>query len=909
MVFPATPLDMRVELNLGGTWTDISDYVYQRDIATTTRGRQPEAGQISAAAFNATLNNRDFRFSPRDPLGAYYGLIGLGTVLRWSVPQVAGQPNYLRIEDDQVSYASCPDSAALDITGDLEVQVDFRLSSMRSAALATKFVANGEQSWYIELQPDGTIILFWSTDGSALLSARSTVPIPLGVPGASPMRRVALRVTLDVNNGASGNTVTFYTATSLAGSWTQLGDAVVQSGTTSIFASTAPVTAGNGIESLTGKVYGLKVLSGIGGTVKASPDFTAHAAGTTSFADAQSNTWTMHGSAVISDRDYRFHGEISSLPPRWDTTGKDVSIPVTASGLWQRANRKGQLPGSVMYRAATRLTGDQTPVAYWPCEDAEGSTQIASGIGGPPMILTGAPAFGADASFLCSSPLPQLGGSVWTALIPNYSGATASVMRFLLHVPTTGAVDGAKLALFNTTGFVKELQLVYGTGGTLQLVGFDAAHVVIFDSGTLAFAVNGKLLRVSMELSQSGSNILWAVATLAAGSVTGSVESGTIGPGVIDRVTKVIINRDGQITDTTVGHITVQATLTSIFDLSGAVAAYNLEPAGTRFARLCSEEGFPARVWGYQDQSVVMGPQLSNVFTDLLQECETTDGGMIFEPRDSLALGFRPLSSLTNQSPVVTASYTGKALAGTLQPADDLQRIINDITASRPNGSTSRQVQEDGPLSVQSPPDGVNSLPGSITVNVASDSQLDDEAGWALHMGTVNELRYPGTAFDMTRSATPAAVQDLDLGDLITITDTPELFPPGDVLQLMEGVTEMASGFTWTIAPALAPESPYETGIVEDAVQGHVDTDGTTLHAGITSTATSLKQDGDLWTTVAADFPFDVTMGGEQMTVTNITGSSVPQTWTVTRSVNGVVKAHLTGEDISLAHPAIIALT
>jgi hypothetical protein len=96
---------------------------------------------------------------------------------------------------------------------------------------------------------------------------------------------------------------------------------------------------------------------------------------------------------------------------------------------------------------------------------------------------------------------------------------------------------------------------------------------------------------------------------------------------------------------------------------------------------------------------------------------------------------------------------------------------------------------------------------------------------------------------------------------------------------------------------------------VEDLVQGRADADATTLHADITSGATSLQQDGDTWTTTAGDFPFDVTIGGEQMTVTNITGASAPQAWTVTRSVNGIVKAHTAGDPISLTHPAIVALT
>jgi hypothetical protein len=63
-----------------------------------------------------------------------------------------------------------------------------------------------------------------------------------------------------------------------------------------------------------------------------------------------------------------------------------------------------------------------------------------------------------------------------------------------------------------------------------------------------------------------------------------------------------------------------------------------------------------------------------------------------------------------------------------------------------------------------------------------------------------------------------------------------------------------------------------------------------------------------LWTTIASDMPFDILMGGEQMTVTNITGSSSPQTFTVTRGVNGVVRSHSAGEDLRLFSPTNISL-
>jgi hypothetical protein len=63
-----------------------------------------------------------------------------------------------------------------------------------------------------------------------------------------------------------------------------------------------------------------------------------------------------------------------------------------------------------------------------------------------------------------------------------------------------------------------------------------------------------------------------------------------------------------------------------------------------------------------------------------------------------------------------------------------------------------------------------------------------------------------------------------------------------------------------------------------------------------------------LWTTGAADFPFDITVGGERMTVTSISGSSSPQTFTVARAVNAVAKAQTVGTDVRLFQPMILSL-
>jgi hypothetical protein len=81
--------------------------------------------------------------------------------------------------------------------------------------------------------------------------------------------------------------------------------------------------------------------------------------------------------------------------------------------------------------------------------------------------------------------------------------------------------------------------------------------------------------------------------------------------------------------------------------------------------------------------------------------------------------------------------------------------------------------------------------------------------------------------------------------------------------------------------------------------------DGSTPTLSVTTTV------APLWTTTVtypADFPFDVDVDGERMTVTDITGSSSPQTFTVTRGVGGSAKTHVYGAPVRLWKPPVTAL-
>src|ERR1700735_1080725 len=107
--FPDTPLGMTAELQLAGTWTDITTYLPKSSLVIS-RGSPDESATITPSGLPLVLNNRGGTFVPSNPLGPFYGLLGLNTPLRVSIPEGA---SYLRSEVDQVSYAAAPDTAGI----------------------------------------------------------------------------------------------------------------------------------------------------------------------------------------------------------------------------------------------------------------------------------------------------------------------------------------------------------------------------------------------------------------------------------------------------------------------------------------------------------------------------------------------------------------------------------------------------------------------------------------------------------------------------------------------------------------------------------------------------------------------------------------------------------------------------
>ncbi|MDX2705797.1 hypothetical protein PV350_23475 [Streptomyces sp. PA03-6a] len=888
----------KAEILLGSTWTDVTSRVRYEGGVSVRSGQTGETSRVEPSTCDLALNNRDGRFSPRNPSSPYYGLLVKGTRLRTSV---RGPYMHLRVNRGNDDAATTPDHSSLDITGDLDVRLDAALDDWGELAtieLMGKEEATGDQrSWGLWVS-NGFLFFEWSSDGTAatIKNIASTARVP-----SSGVNRLSVRITLDVNNGSGGHTATFYTGTGgVGGSWTQLGDPVVGTGTTSIFASSAPLHVGaiNDMNNTNprGMIYAAQVRSGIGGSVVANPDFTIQAEGTTSFADIAGRVWTVAGTASITRYIPRFYGEINDIQVSGNQAATDSSVRVQASDLTKRLGASSTPLFSPLRQELSSPTR-QNIVAYWPLEDAAGSSSMIGLYQAGRMKITGSLNFGTSTQWMGSAALPSMGNASLSATVGAYTTTSETSVRMQITVPSGGVASTQDLLDLYGTGSAVHWKLTLNSSGSISLMAFDGDGGTILNPGFISFGVNSDLSVLVLELTQSGSNINWRVIVQNYTNVTDitqgvpvATSNGTLTGNTVGRITRVIIGSDRGLGDVVVGHVSVANALAAYAITNNAVLGYAGELASARQPRICTANGltFQPINHGQSGNEVFLGRQPVATVMDVLRDTADTDRGILYAARTHSGLIYRSRLSLYNQDPVVQLDCASGHIGDTLQPVDDDQVLANRVTVNRAFGSSAVVALDAGTLSTQDPPNGIGLREYSEQVSVSTDDALPQHANWILHQRTLDEARFPSITFKLHGNAftNNAALMNQMLltriGDRVTVTGQPGWLPPDDISQIVVGFNEYYDDHQHLLTVVCMPESVYHVAVADGSAYERVDTDGSSLAMGAPSSTTTLTvatDDGaDVWVDsidYASDFPLDVRLGGEVVTATAITPSVV----------------------------------
>lgn len=926
------------------TWTDLTDLT-EANATAVSRGKPSSRGTIAEPA-SATFPLRNGggdsgvtvgSLTPRKASGDWYPNVRKGLPLRFSYNVGAST---LALTGATSSRASTPDDASLDITGDIAIAVQFR-SPIRPGVfggandLIGKWGAAGQRSWRILMGQGGTFNFQWSADGTATTGEAATL-LAIPSPDAGPLT-VAIEFDSATGDG------TFYV---LKGTITELlaspssylfGDPDLGGGATSIFSSTAQLDVGNmansGFAGYAGCVDRVFVRDGSlsAGTIAADADFTAEAAGTTSFADdaATPKTWTVTSPATVTDRKIRLLGEYGGNRGDYPGRGVDGTArrAITVAGPLRRM-RQGQKPlQSALYRRITAPANDTTVYAYWPLEDGRDATSIYS-IGGT-GTGTVSMSLASDDTLASSNPLPTVSGGQpygWNLRCPALAPTDAWEATMLIRIPV--APDSG------TSEFI-DMQRVDCTGGVTSqwVLRIDDTNVSVFAKdldGTnvlsTTFPSDARMfdtwMIVSLAVGLSGLNITWDVdiIPLDLGVIfggNGTLASLGLAPGSPIGLLTLddAVPQDGL----SAGHFTITSGAVAGW-LSPADTAYVGEPDTSRVFRLCRELGIPASVDGPHAVGTTtgwpaalaagaqpMGPQRPLPLLTLLEECAVVGNGYLGESREQLGIWYRTGVTLENQTPALTATTE---VTDPFVSNDDDQDYVNSVEVSRPLGSKATLVAtgDDDPATI-------GLYEASREVNVSADSSLADHASWWIHEATWPEERHDTIPLDIATTSTSqlAAFHDLSVGDVIEATALPTAAAETEVAQLVDGWVETDSPFLWSIRPNTRPAGPWQVGIRDDDDLAKRDTDGSILDAAFDAgTDTSMDVDvtaGQFWTTAAGDYPLELNVGGCRVTASacGAPAGSV-QTFTVSATiVNGVNKTVPAGTAVKLWRPTIRA--
>lgn len=849
------------ELLVDGAWQNITPDVRDSVPIVLERGRRDWATETDPSTCSLRLNNGPSRvaagvqgrYSPLNARSDLFDKIGRNTPIR--VRKDGPRDAFMVLPGFESSYATTPDVAALDVTGDLELRLDFHPPTWRpdeDFGLARKYNLIGNQrSWALVLDSTGIPYFRWSPDGT--ITNAITIFATAAIPATAG--RLALKVTLDVNNGAAGNDVTFSAADSIDGTYTQLGAVVTTAGVTSVHSGTAPLEIGRindpegtGILStpLQGTVYGFSFRSGIAGTEVANPSFTVHEPNVRTFTDAAGRVWTLHASAALVDTRIRFTGEAKSLPPEWDLSGADRWVKLTAAGITRRLQRGKKPLKSSLFRD---LSIKADVVAYWPLEEVKGATRFIAGRADDNSFLLPEPTTGAtlaadDETFFASSPLPTMKTGIIRGFVPSYSGAADQRFVFLISIPAdvTWATEKI-LARVNTTGTVKQWIISKTPADSTRIRAFDSNGAEILNS-TVALNIFGVPVAFSLWLQQDGANIDWQLAIFPLDGSGALASTATLAGNTFGRMSRVTLGDSAaDLESTTFGHVFIlNDDVQSIWDtIVNSMVGWTGETGLSRLVRLTTDEGLPAVRSIGADNAETMGPQLVRTLMDLFREVPAADLGLLTDRPDALGLQYRSRIDLYSQVPVLVLDYSSGVIDEPFRPVEDDQNIVNEVTVERVRGATFTAADTTGPLSSLDPPDGVGRYDISQEINIDTDERLEDQAFWRLHLGTIDEPRFPEVTLNL-RNERAAALEDAILsvteGDIIRITNPPEWLPGGPYDLLVEGIHEEKSAVMHMIMFNCSPGSAWNAFMLDDSEIGRLDTGGSSLGGALTATQT-----------------------------------------------------------------------
>jgi hypothetical protein len=957
--------DIVTRLYLDGAWRDISDHVRANDGVTYKRGRGGEDDttppQECTLALNNGANKGNGDYVERNPLGQWYGHLkrftpaevklrlvrdtatataasswgatdthddGAWQVLSWTnadgvasdFNKASGKATHLISTANQNRYSYLADFSARDL--DMAITLSLAITNVTGGVIGSDFLLRAQSlgEYYamrVLIQTNESVTIDIVDAAGTSLTAG-----PLTVPGLTHTSSQALRLRMQ----CEGQTVR-------GKIWAAAGVEPFEWHTT--FTDEGDDASTADLRDAAGFV-GIRSIVGSGNT---------NVPVTLSYDDVEI-------SSMIAT------GEVSEWPQSRDETGNDQTVRITIGGPKRRLVVSKTLARSALYQyfLVNSLSGSQpTPHAYFPMEDdsqatADFITEATGGLARLKFVPSNVSStvskvtWGGDTTrpgakqsatltgggHLVATLSPPTGETIWGATWQhkfNYSDGGYAVLG-TLAAPDAPIYLTLDIAVDTT---VLEIRLD-GGGATVP-------SMLVHDFGSKEEVEQWHTIQI--DAAQSGADVDFFLTVDGEVADSHTQTSFTL-RGLHTVQLSSVVDANGA---TGVSHLAVYGADIASLDVFGVDLAGQGNPGENpvfRAKRVAQEYGFEFDWIGYgattgapdvsgpgEGDGRTMGAQRVVNVIDLLNDAEQVDGGLLYEQRSVSGFQFRTLRSMLSRSSWLTLDMgTSKHLSPPLVPVPDDRNVTNRFTARRADGGEYVHSLDSGAMSTLSPSDGgIGLMDRGDSFNLETETSLPDMASYQVARGTIDQERYPAVTVELHRSAVygtsglVAKLRDLDVGDQITLAGMSSngIYDDRDVIVL--GYTGRLDQLRHTLMLVTTPAellrvwTPGST-TASASEFARVDSDYTTIGEALTTTETDVTVEVEsgraFWvnsTSHPNNFPFSVMCGGEEMTVTAGTApAGQNQTWTVTRSVNGVVKEHSAGAKISLARPNYMGL-
>ncbi|WP_189847433.1 hypothetical protein [Streptomyces omiyaensis] len=737
-------------------WTDITQWVKTSGggAVSITRGAADERADTQTGTLSLSLDNRDGRFTPGNASSPYTPNVRRNTPVR-VLKTVLNGKNFLVIANFESSATSAWGWAAD--------------PAAAPQAYARDNTRANTGSWSMKVT--------WAGTGTGGVLRAPVHGLPIGVsctasayvyvPAGSP----AVVIDIDGTHVSAPSSVT--------GSWQRLS-------------VTWTTTSASAYMRIT--------------TASAPP-----AAGTMAWMDsaqveegAAATAW----SSNVASYHARFFGIVGSWPVKW--SGLHSTVTLTASDMMKWLGRRPSLgpmlveevqgDGAALYyplsEPSSSVSGGDQSGASRPSltirqSGSGGTLEFGTGTG-PPADELPAPTFtpasaSAGKSLQCrvtplltsdgSTGTPIPGTQVWEVWL-----STSTPGRCVLKLSTGTAPafeSGVYFMLESGTGRLQAVEFLFGGGSTTTLTAATptladgAPHHLVWDEASGDVWVDG--VQYALGIGAHSDMALLTVGSTAGNSAFPGTDGTLHWAGTVSHVAAYVRNGVG-------GAGPAVADIVDHYD--AGMTGHAGELSSERMSRLAGYARIPTVTSSGSFSPVASQGVLGQAPVTHMRDVERTESGRLFAARDGAALLFQSRSVRYNPTSAVTLAYSDLETLD-VEMADDDQKQVNVVEASRPGGATQR-IQSDESIAR----DGIYQQ--QLTVLKVTDAEVIDAATWQVirYADPQPELRQLPVEASTLAVATYRALLDADISTVVTVTGMPAEAPAPTAISMVEGYVE-----------------------------------------------------------------------------------------------------------------------